>query len=413
MLDASTVHLHEMIDEAAKLITGYFKTTVNFSKVIQVSEPNRRNVILRLLIDKPQLGIPQTIILKQTVTETNKFDNTISETELEKLSRFANDWAGIEFLTEIKSGHAPRFYAGSLEHKFILLEDLGILHPSLVGPLTRVSSLANVQEAESALIAYVRRIGKMQVDTLGKSVQFASILKRVYPQAVCFNFLSDIDISDMLDQFKLLIGYASNALSQDLHKVLEFSKFNDDFHVFLHGDICPGNVYYQGHEIKLIDFEFSGFGNALIDGVYLRMNMPNCWCSKAVPQAVLDKMELAYREELKKGIPEAHDNDAYVKSLTYACAYWLIRTVSRMDVDREWICPSGPLEPDSVWDPLDNGFRPRILSRLKVFIDCSKKTGHLPNLCEGSIRLLKYLRKIWPESGYIDVFPVFKGQKNE
>lgn len=209
-------------------------------------------------------------------------------------------------------------------------EDLGILHPSLVGPLTRSPSVVNIQEAESALIAYVRRIGRMQVDTLGKSAQFTSILNRVYPQALRFNFLLEVDVSDMLNQFKLLIAQGSNELAQEIHKVLEFSKSCGDFNVLLHGDICPDNVYYQGHEIKLIDFEFGDFGNALIDGVYLRMNMPSCWCSKAVPETVLHKMETAYKEELKKVILEANNNATYDKYLTYACAYWLIRTISKI-----------------------------------------------------------------------------------
>ena len=409
MLDESTAHLREIIDDASKLMSLRFRNTVNFSKVIQLSEPDRRNVILRLLIDNPKNGWPQTIILKQTATETNKFDSAKSETEIEKLSRFAHDWAGIEFLTEIGSDHAPHFYAGSLEHKFILIEDLGLSHPSLVGPLTRSPSVENVQEADSALIAYVRRIGRMQVDTLGKSDQFTSILNRVYPQALRFNFLSEVDVSDMLNQFKLLIGDESRELGQEIHNILEFSQSHSDFHVLLHGDICPDNVYYQGHEIKLIDFEFSDFGNALIDGVYLRMNMPSCWCSKAVPQTVLSKMESAYREELKKGISLTIDDIVYNKQIIYSCAYWLIRTISTMDVDHEWICPSGPVDSDSEWDPTENGFRPRILSRLDAFIACSKNTGHLPKFCEASIQLLSHLKKIWPESQYIDVFPVFKG----
>ena len=79
----------------------------------------------------------------------------------------------------------------------------------------------------------------------------------------------------------------------------------------------------------------------------------------------------------------------------------------------KWICPSGPVDSDSQWDPKENGFRPRILSRLKAFIDCSRNTGHLPKFCEASIQLLSHLKKIWPESRYIDVFPVFKEQNDE
>lgn len=295
-----------------------------------------------------------------------------------------------------------------MKHTFILIEDLGISHPSLVGPLTRSPTIANVQEAESALIVYVRRLGKMQIDTLGKSNQFTTILNRIYPQAHRFNFLTEVNASDMISQFKRLVECESKELSREIQDVCAFSKTHGAFHVLLHGDICPDNVYYQRGEIKLIDFEFGDFGNALIDGVYLRMNMPSCWCSKAVPQPILHKMEAAYREELKKGIPVAIDDIAYNKQLTYACAYWLIRTISTMDVEREWICPSGPVDSDSEWDPKENGFRPRILSRLDSFITCSKSTGYLPKFCEASVHLLSYLKKIWPLSRFIDVFPVFK-----
>lgn len=68
MLDESTEHLREIIDDASNLMTVYFKKCVTFSKVIQLSEPDRRNVLLRLLIEKPQEGIPRTIILKQNAT---------------------------------------------------------------------------------------------------------------------------------------------------------------------------------------------------------------------------------------------------------------------------------------------------------------------------------------------------------
>lgn len=64
MLDESTAHLREIIDDASDLMSKHFKKPVAFSKVIQLSEPDRRNVILRLLIDKPQEEMPKTVILK-------------------------------------------------------------------------------------------------------------------------------------------------------------------------------------------------------------------------------------------------------------------------------------------------------------------------------------------------------------
>jgi hypothetical protein len=69
---------------------------------------------------------------------------------------------------------------------------------------------------------------------------------------------------------------------------------------------------------------------------------------------------------------------------------------------------SGPVDSDSKWEPEKNAFRPRILSRLKAFISCSKETGHLSGFREVAIQLQAKLIKIWPESQEIELFPVFK-----
>ena len=416
MLDDSMAHYGEVINNAAQLMSIYFQKPVHFSTVTQLSEPERRNVILRLHIDNPTTGMPETLILKKNSIEQQIFDRGENETETEQLTRFAHDWAGIEFLTEIGSDHAPHFYAGSVEHKFIIIEDLGLAHPSLVGPLTRASSTINVAEAKSALMAYMRRLGKMHADTAGKSDQFISILKRVYPHGLRFNYIPEADGAIVLNQFKTLIGNETKELAQEIYSVLEFSQTANGFNVFLHGDICPDNVYYQNHEMHFIDFEFSDFGNALIDGTYLRMHMPSCWCSKSIPPSIVYEMESIYREELKAGISLAHDEAIYNKQLTYACAYWLVRTIKQlvdMDlIDHEWICPSGPVDPDSQWEPEKNAFRPRILSRIEAFIVCSKTTGQLPKLCEAATHLHSHLRKIWPEAHEIDIFPVFIGENS-
>ena len=77
-------------------------------------------------------------------------------------------------------------------------------------------------------------------------------------------------------------------------------------------------------------------------------------------------------------------------------------------LENEWICPSGPVDQDSLWDPKKNAFRPRILSRREGYISCAKKTGNRPKITNASIQLLKYLINAWPETPFIDVFPVFK-----
>ena len=153
MLEELTGHSGELINAAEEVLSGYFQTTIHISKVIQLSEPDRRNLILRLMINQPTAEIPGSVILKKTATEKQIFEKGEQETEVEQLSRFAHDWAGLQFLTQLNSRCAPFFYAGNFEHKFILIEDLGAEHRSLVDPLTRANSATNQQEAELALLS--------------------------------------------------------------------------------------------------------------------------------------------------------------------------------------------------------------------------------------------------------------------
>ena len=402
----------ETVCHAAYLMSAYFKKPVRFSRVVQMSESNRRNVILRLYIDNPTTKMPLTLILKKNAIQQKIFDHDENETELEQHSRFAHDWAGIEFLTQIGGNHAPHFYAGSIAYQFIIIEDLGLKHSSLVGPLTRVATPQNRDDAKAALISYVRRLGAMHADTAGKEKQFSALLDHIYPDALRFNYIPQLDNEKILNQLKKLIDVDFNELSREINAISEFSRSKNEFNVLLHGDICPDNVYYEKNNMRLIDFEFGDFGNALIDAVYLRMYMPSCWCSKAIPKKMVDEMESIYRSELIKGIPSASDDLLYNKQLVYACGYWLLRTIKQIgDMDlmeHERICPSGPIDLDSQWNPEENKLRPRILSRLDAFISCGHSYDHLPKLCEAAILLKQHLKKLWMETNEMDLFPVFK-----
>jgi hypothetical protein len=393
-----------LLIEAAQLLSNHFKSTVVITSCTVLSEPERRNLILRLFLADSIDGIPSSVILKKTAIESK------GETEHEQLNRFAHDWAGIEFLTAIGSHHGPYFYAGSFEHLFILIEDLGEDHPSLVGPLTRKPSTENVAEAEAALITYTKSVAQMHADTFGKTAQFETILKRIYPQATRFHYHKPDDTNKLPELFKRYINYDNEHLIQELKMIFSAIEVND-FKVLLHGDICPDNVFFQGKEIRLFDFEYGDTGHALIDGVYLRMSMPSCWCSKQTPLDVVLKMEAIYREELKQKIPAVRDDAQYNQAIVYACAYWLIRSlIWWLDefFETEKNCPSGPVDDDSLWDPSNNGFRPRMISRLEAFIEIAQKHQCLPLLRGASNQLLILLRNQWPEAKALDVYPVFE-----
>jgi hypothetical protein len=288
MLENFPAHYGDLIREASQLLSDHFCQSIQFSKITQLSEPERRNLILRLSIACPKDNIPATVIFKKTAIEVG---TTNEETEHEQLSRFAHDWAGLEFLTKIGGDHAPKFYAGSLKHQFILIEDLGVTHTSLVGPLTCKHSTSNLQQAEAALICYAERLGKMHADTAEKFDLYNSIVDKIHPNAHHVHSFSDSDIAKVQILIKKLTGCDLQALEPEIADIVLFSKKQDDFMVLLHGDICPDNVYYQDDDMRFIDYEFCDFGNAFIDGSYLRMFMPSCWCSKKFPDSIIDKME--------------------------------------------------------------------------------------------------------------------------
>ncbi len=398
-------HLHQIINNAQHLMSIYFHKEIHFSKVAVLSEADRRNTILRLIIDNPSTSMPSSIILKQTVLE-NK-----DETEAENLSRFARDWAGLEFLTQIGGHYAPIFYAGSLEHKFILMEDLGHIHASLVGPLTRTPSSTNRQEAISALIHYVSTVGKMHAATAGKSHLFEKILHNIYPTIQRLHYLPKTNVHYIIQQFKRITGHESKNLNDELKEINDFIQRPNEANVLLHGDICPDNVYFLNNQMKLIDFEYGDFGNALIDGVYLRMCMPSCWCSKTVPEDIFIQMENIYRDKLESTIPAVFDDNFYKKNIVFACAYWVIRNIQTIDefdlLDHEWIGQSGPVDEDSLWDPEKNASRPRVLSRLEAFISVSNTYHLLPNFRMAAMKLLIHLKNIWAETPLLELFPVF------
>lgn len=393
----------DLIHAANELMSKHFNSAITIAKADTLSEPERRNRILRLIISNPGDGVPHSVILKKTEIENR------GETEQEQLSRFAHDWAGLEFLTAIGTHHGPYFYAGSFEHRFILIEDLGLNHPSLVGPLTRGPSKENQEAAVKALATYTRRVAQMHADTFGKTFQFEAILKRIYPDVKRFHYHQPDDPGKILGVFKRHIGYESQALIKEIQSINEAID-STDFKVLLHGDICPDNVFFQGDDIRLFDFEFGDVGHALVDGVYLRMSMPSCWCSKSTPEAIVTQMEALYRQELQRKIPAAVDDIRFQQAMVHACAYWVIRNlIWWLDefIAEDKNCPSGPVDSDSMWDVSDNSFRPRILSRLQAFIGLARLHNNLPALCDASSQLLMMLKKKWPQSRALANFAVF------
>lgn len=398
----------EVLQEVKNLLQVLFATELYIESVHFLSEPDRRNIVLRITLESTKSGVPESVIFKQSLPEQS------DEDDIEAYARFARDWAGLEFLSDIpqRAHNVPKFYGANKEHRFILIEDLGRHHVSLVDSLT----FSNRKKAISSLNRFMKALGSFHATTFGYTKHYEEILRRIHVNAETIQEELDFTLNDLLPKLKSANKQLDLPISQELLDeaagIIKIMLNPSPFTVLTHGDICPDNVFdHAGQDLQLIDFEWTCVRNALLDGTYLRMSMPTCWCAKAIPNEVIDSLELIYREELKRTIPAASDDAAYNIAYTQACGFWLLQqTLPLLDgiLLQDRIGPSGPIPEGSLWKEKDNIVRPRFLSRLQSFLDISSRHNMLPHLREMARSMILAVKKRWPDVTFLEFYPAFQ-----
>ena len=380
--------------EAERMLADRFGSPFHFTTVERLSEPDRRNLILRCL-STPTGNFPSKFIIKKVQADVYEPDNPDSwDTQ-----RFFNDWIGSQFLSSLEgeSSHGPQFYGGNRELGFIILDDLGH-HRSLVEPLLH----EDAARAEAALLRYSTRLGKLHADTVNKSTLFEQLSQSVSAHGRTIATMEaevekDIKtVQTLIEDLGLLPGIA---FSQELREMGKVVVNPGPFLVYIHGDPCPDNVFDNDPDLRLIDFEFGYFGHALIDATYARMLFPTCWCANRLPQSMVDKMESRHRTEFVKGCPEAKENSIWEQALVTICGYWLLNTLA-------WHLEPA-LKEDRNWGIA--GLRQRILARLEAFAITAEESGHFPAVYETVGNLRDILSKRWPEIQPLPLYPAFQG----
>lgn len=160
-----------LVTAAERILSGVIGGPIHFTSVERLSEPDRRNLLLRCTSSHTR-DLPSQFILKKVQVESYKPEDPDSwDTQ-----RFFNDWVGSEFLSTLGADHGPRFYGGDRELGFILLEDLGH-HRSLVEPLLQEGATS----AEKSLLRYIARLGRMHADTIRQRSAFEQLFHAVNP----------------------------------------------------------------------------------------------------------------------------------------------------------------------------------------------------------------------------------------
>lgn len=311
----------DLIKKAKQLLSAHFSTTIDIESVVFLSESDRRNVVLRLGLAHHRKNAPKTVILKQSLPE--------EENDKEALARFARDWAGLEFASVIpqRRHNTPHFYGGDKQCRFILIEDLGIKHVSLVDSLTA----SDRDKAIRALRRFMKALGSFHAAGFGQTHLYQAILSKIHGENDAREDSLEQVQKDLMIRLqsthKTLGLLLSHECIHEAETLIESVIKPGPFTVLTHGDICPDNVFdhEENYELQLIDFEWAFVRNALLDATYLRMSMPTCWCAKAIPSAIINELELIYREEISRTIVQAQNDTLYQKAYTEACGFWILQ----------------------------------------------------------------------------------------
>ena len=89
----------------------------------------------------------------------------------------------------------------------------------------------------------------------------------------------------------------------------------NQWQALVHGDSCPDNVLFKSGKACLLDFEFSSPGHMLLDAVYWHIGFPTCWCAGTVPEALVGRLDAAYRRELENVLPEIADDRLFLSEM--------------------------------------------------------------------------------------------------
>lgn len=379
-----------ILASAEPVLSQSLSRPVRLGEVNCLSDDERRNLLLR--VHDLDGGRPASFIIKKVVADSyNPADLTSWDT-----SRFLNDWAGAEFLSKVLSNpRSARFYGGDHAEGFFILEDLGE-HRSLVEPLLEQDAAS----AEKALLGLWISLGAMHAETIGRSAAFQEIVSRLNPQAsTSAPALTVADgLPQLRDQLEKFGAGVDAACLSEIEAVIDAVGNPGPFLSYVHGDPCPDNVFWDGRELRLIDFEFGGLGHALTDAAYARMLFPSCWCANRVPRDVVSRMEVAYRTELINGCPAAQDDAIFGGALTDVCGFWLVSSLSRS--------LAKAIEADRTWGIAT--IRQRVVARLEAFVATAEEFDRRPALRRVATRLLDALHAAWPELAPLPFYPAFK-----
>jgi hypothetical protein len=310
-----------------------------------------------------------------------------------------NDWAGLQFLTEVGGSlpPAPRFYAGDRQAGLIVLEDLGDGES-----LDDLLSGDDPARAEQAMIALAATLGRLHAATIGKQAVFDRIRAALGSGMSRSPFDDYRWLGAVLDRTATALDIRlPRGADTELRALITAIRAPGPFLAYTHGDSCPANCLCIGATVRLCDFELGGFRPALLDGICGRIHFPTCRSVRRSPQAIPLRMEAAYRAALAEGCPEAADDGYFYRAVVEACIYWALLRC-------QWSMPLAvlPERPDEWGIP---ALQQIVLIRFDLAAQVTAQFGHLEAIGATFAAMAATLRRRWPpEADDAPYHPAFR-----
>lgn len=379
--DAPLAH---MLTTAEHVLSQYWQTTVRLAEPHNLQASGRSYIYRCTLLDAPADAPERVIIKAMRVWEHLKHEE-------ETRSLIYNDWAGLQFLSDItpEPGFTPRFYAGDTNSALMVMEDLGThpgMHDLLLGDDSHV--------AADALIRYSTMLGRIHAISIGKHERYEH-LRTGLGTSIHYDHWDDQNLLAVLKELDIA---PVSGLEQELAQLDAIIREPGPFLAYTHGDPCPDNVLVT-QEIRLCDFEFGAYRHALVEGVYGRIHFPTCWCVNRLPAAIIQQMEQAYRAELIQGYPEAKDDKLFAQAVTIGCLYWTVGDCSKR-LERM-------MQED--WQPNGRASgRQRLLARFAIAAQTTAEYSYMEAIGETLTALAAKLQALWPpEAQHMEYYPAF------
>ena len=379
----------QMKEKAESVLSARFGGSVKLDGGEDLGGSDRSYTYRYVVVDGPdQVPASAAVKMARQWGDSGPYDPDVAENPAIGL---LNDWAGLEFLTEVSEGmsSSPVCYGGDRETGLFVMQDMGSprqLDHILLGD--------DGEEAEKALIQLAISLGRMHAATIGKQEIFEKrreALGPTKPYGLGWLRVRTRELEEALD---LGIGPEVNEQIDDCIAALETP---GPFTAYVHDDPCPDNCLWVDGQIKLLDFENGAYRHALLDGTYGRTLFPSCWCVNQIPGHIPLRMEDEYRNELVAGCPEAGDDALYRQAVAVACAKGAIGS---------WW--PGQMEKDGEWGIAT--YRQRVLLRYYLFARMTEEYGELEALGRWVDLVGVKLREAWGEMEDMPYYPAFREQ---